>query len=259
MLARFACFLHRLTIGPPAGAVVLALMPVLLAIPGERALAQGAPKTIESFSTPADIEKGVNAGQRALMDTAHGLVKQRKYEEAETALREIIVSFEKLMTDPDAVYLCFANREELTHYLKNNPAKKKVVWLDWCFGNALHDTAFIAVARKEWQQALKVLDREQSLRPYAAEPHTERGFVLNKLGKLQEGLKEYQVALQLAQKHGSSKHMQGTALRGSGWTLVELGDLKGAREAYEQSLKAEPNNPLAQEELRYIDKLLSKK
>ena len=52
--------------------------------------------------------------------------------------------------------------------------------------------------------------------------------------------------------------MRPTALRGIGYSLIELGELEAARQAFEKSLKMEPNNRLALDELEYIRKLQQK-
>ena len=44
-------------------------------------------------------------------------------------------------------------------------------------------------------------------------------------------------------------------LRGIGFALTELGRLQEAREAYEASLRIEPDNALAKNELAYLDRL----
>jgi hypothetical protein len=44
-------------------------------------------------------------------------------------------------------------------------------------------------------------------------------------------------------------------LRGQGFALVELGRLDEAWQAYDDSLESEPNNPLAMQEMDYIDGL----
>jgi Flp pilus assembly protein TadD len=58
--------------------------------------------------------------------------------------------------------------------------------------------------------------------------------------------------LALAESFEAGEQMKAMALRGIGYSLVELGDLAGARQAYEQSLEAEPGNETARNELDYI-------
>jgi tetratricopeptide (TPR) repeat protein len=215
-------------------------------------------KVVETFVTAGNLETGVGAENRAVLGNAQRLMQQQKRDEAEKLVDTVLADFAKRMTDPAAAYLSFANREEVTHYLKEHPGTGKVIWLDWAFGDALHKKAFLAAARKDWKAALELLDREVRYRPYAADPYTERGWVLNQQGKRHEALQSYRKALELAEKYASSRHAQAIALRGIGWTLFELKDLAGARQAYERSLKIDPNNRVALEELESIRKMESR-
>jgi tetratricopeptide (TPR) repeat protein len=205
-----------------------------------------------------NIEEGVGAAQRDKVDRAGQFLKEKKYREAEALLKEVLDFFDKQMSDPRATYVCLANRDELKKYQKDNPGKEKVVWLDWSFGTALHHQAFLLVAQKKWPPALKVLDREVALRPFAAHPHAERGYVLNALKKPKEGLQAYRKALNLSERYASSRSMKAVALRGIGFSLIDLKDLPGARKAYEASLTVDPNNRTALAELAFIRDLAAK-
>jgi tetratricopeptide (TPR) repeat protein len=230
----------------------------LACVAADPLLAQsGPPQTVETFVSVARLEDGVGVSQRPRVDQAQTLIKQQKYAEAEAIVDEVLAHFEKLMSNAGATYLCFANREELNHYLKQNPDSKKVIWLDWAFGEALHKKAFLAAGRKQWDAALKLLQREIGYRPFAADPHTERGYVLNALGKRKEALQSYRLGLELSERFASSRHQMAVALRGIGWTLVELGDLEGARKSYERSLEIDPQSKVAKAELEFIRKRLA--
>ena len=56
----------------------------------------------------------------------------------------------------------------------------------------------------------------------------------------------------LSRKHEANKRAIALALRGIGYSQVELGDLDGAEQSYKESLEVEPGNTLAQRELDYI-------
>ncbi|MEF9977498.1 MAG: hypothetical protein RR834_03235, partial [Thermomonas sp.] len=62
----------------------------------------------------------------------------------------------------------------------------------------------------------------------------------------------YRSALTLSRKHEANKRAIALALRGIGYSHVELGDLDAAEQAYLESLEVEPGNALAQRELEYI-------
>jgi tetratricopeptide (TPR) repeat protein len=226
------------------------------ALRGARAQDKKSGVTLVTTSGRTDnVEEGTGASQRPRIQKAQQLLQEKQFDDAEALCDEILAFFEKQKSDPAATYVCVANREELEHYQKNRPRDEKVIWLDWSFGEALHIKAFIAVERKQWPAALKVLEREIRYRPYCPAGHSERGLVLNRMGKPKQALPAYETALALAEKHASARPSRAIALRGIGFTRIELGDLAGARKAFEQSLVIEPNNRLALEELRYIRKL----
>ena len=76
--------------------------------------------------------------------------------------------------------------------------------------------------------------------------------MLNQLGRPKDGLASYRSALVLSRKHEANTRAIALALRGIGYSHVELGDLDAAERAYRESLEVEPGNTLAQGELDYI-------
>ena len=116
---------------------------------------------------------------------------------------------------------------------------------------------YIFAGAGETADALAWIDRAISIAPYMAEPHCEKGYVLNQLQEFDEALKEYEVAVQLSSDFPYSRHAKPMALRGMGFSLIELGRLDDAESAFRESLILEPGNELAESELLYIDGLRS--
>ena len=58
----------------------------------------------------------------------------------------------------------------------------------------------------------------------------------------EQALQAYEKALSLCRETASGKPYEAMALRGIGYTQIELGRLSAARAAIEQSLHIEPNN-----------------
>ncbi|HLW65713.1 MAG TPA: tetratricopeptide repeat protein [Gemmataceae bacterium] len=204
------------------------------------------------------LEPGIGFEHRKVIEEFTNLAQQGKLAEVDQACDEVIAAFQKLMTDPKATYLSFANKAEFEYYQKANPKLGKVEWLDYAYGEALHYKTFVAAERKQYADALEYSRVEIEYRPLATNALTEQGFILNRLGRLQEGLESYEQAVKLAEQFASNQSQHGVALRGVGATLIDLGRLDEAKAAYEQSLKVEPNNKLALSELEYIRKLKEK-
>jgi tetratricopeptide (TPR) repeat protein len=197
------------------------------------------------------LEDGDGVEYREMLVNATNLQLQRQDAAALRVLDEIVGAFEKKMTDPSVAYVSVANRAELTKYQLEQPGKS-VRWLDYSFGDALHQKTLLAVTRRDFPEALRLSTRELSFRPYAAVAYTEHGFILNSLGKPADGLRAYTKALQLSENFDSNRGVKAAALRGIGFTQIDLGDYEAARNALNQSLQVEPNNEIALGELEYI-------
>jgi len=98
-------------------------------------------------------------------------------------------------------------------------------------------------------------DIEAKAAPYAPAPHTEGGYALNGLRKPREALEAYRHGLALAREFESSKAEEPVALRGIGFSLIEIGDLAQAESVFRESLKIDPGNEVAVSELGYIEHL----
>lgn len=212
----------------------------------------------QALSRYQNIEHGVGAEHRAKVVLAVELAREERMEEAHTLLDGVLHAFHGSMVDRSAIYISVANAEEFALFRRLVPEDRDVIWLDWSFREALHTKAFIAVGDRDFEQAMEFLDVEATFAPFAASAHCERGYILNHLKRPTDGLEAYKTALDLALRFSSSGSDAPVALRGIGFSLVELGDLDGAEEAYRQSLKLQPDHPLAQEELDYIEKLRKK-
>lgn len=107
-----------------------------------------------------------------------------------------------------------------------------------------------AVERRDYQEALDWLDRGLALQPLHWQVLTERISALHGLQRWDEALKAADEALasgdMLIAMNSAPLH------RKRGFSLVELGRLDEAQAAYEESLKAEPDNAAALGELEYI-------
>jgi tetratricopeptide (TPR) repeat protein len=199
-----------------------------------------------------DIEKGVGASQRDDLKRAGQLLKEGKIAEGEALLDEAIAFFEREMADNTVDYVSVAKREQLSQYQKEHKSDRKLVWIDWSYGYALHKKGWIAAGRKRWKEAETWLDKDMALRPFSAEAYNEKGYVFSQLGRFDNAVKSYETALRLCRTSPTEKAMEPVALRGLGFALIELKDLPGARRVLLDSLRIDPNSEVARHELHYI-------
>jgi|GEM_PF-439044 len=153
--------------------------------------------------------------------------------------------------------LSFSSRREYEQYMDGPGRGQPTEWLDIACAGAYQQTGFMLAGARRMQEALTYLDVAIEVGPYDPSAHVERGFVLNGLGRSREALASYNTALDLAKRHPESAYIKPMALRGIGYSLIELGDLTGAREMYQQSLLLEPDNQTALNELDYIQQQLT--
>jgi hypothetical protein len=198
------------------------------------------------------VECGIGAQKRDDVVRAASLIRQERYEEAESLLDSVLSWFKACMNDRGKTYISVANREELAAIEKEHP-DQAFVWIDdVSYGETLHLKTFIAMAHRDLEEALRRSNTVVQFRPYSAAVYIERGGILNQLRQPAKALVAYQKALALAERFSSNANMRAAALRGIGFTHVELKDLSSARRAIEQSLKLDPDNKIARQELNYI-------
>jgi tetratricopeptide (TPR) repeat protein len=203
------------------------------------------------------IGKGIGLQYRDIVEKANQLIGAGQFSEAEALVDEVIAFFHSLMVDNDKVYVSVGLKSELEEFKKDSSNGKEVVWLDICFDQALHLKAFIKSEQKQLSEALHILDEEVKVAPYSAFPYIERGVILNSQREHQMALQSYEMALKLARKYESSRGSEAMALRGMGFTLIELGDLDRAEAILKESILIDPGNASAKRELRYIRGLRS--
>lgn len=243
-LLQVACFLHCSAVGGFA------------AVPGIQSKAET--ETVETMVVRPGIEPGLGAEHRSRIVQAQELVMANRVPEAEKILQEIIGAIDEKLRTNDRIRVCVATRAEFDRFAADHGGAAKVQWVDWAYREAIQTQAYIAAGSGDLERALVLLERVEVLGPYEAGPLVERGFVLNKLGRSKDALESYRRAYDLSQRFESARPLAPAALRGIGFSLIELGDLKAARTAFEDSLKLEPNNPNALQELDYIRSLETK-
>ena len=204
-------------------------------------------------------QNGLGFENREKIETAKALIlQQRKFEQAGVLLDEVIKAFETNYIKKDTGFVSFLDKNAFERYCTSS-GKIDAVWLDWSYRDAYFFKAFMAVEQNNNELALQVLDKVISIiSPDDPEALCEKGNIYNNTGRIAEGLEQYLHAYELTKEINSYKHYMALALRGMGFSYIELGKLQEAEEAYTESLKLEPNNSIAISELRYINHIKPK-
>lgn len=181
---------------------------------------------------------------------AHAAMR-RDYSGARKRLAPVIAYCDQLAT-PTRDVVSVANAAEYEAFVAAATSGKPVEWIDSACPSAYKMAAFVDIETRDHERALAMLDKTSAIAPYWAEPHAERGYLLNQLGRVSEGLASYQRAWELVERYESNDYAKALVLRGLGYTYVELHDLDRAEDLYRRSLQIDPENPTAKRELEYI-------
>jgi tetratricopeptide (TPR) repeat protein len=207
-------------------------------------------KTETFMSEDADIKK---------LNDVNTLIANNDKDGALALLNPILSQCESSIAASDKKIIYVFNVAEFLEYVAIMKSKEDVIWKKDLCPDAYKTAAFIYVAANDKEKAFKYLDKAIEIAPFWADPHTERGYLLGQQGDLAAALMEYEKAIELADKYKTSAPVKPLALRGLGFILIEMNELDRAETAFKESLKLEPNNKLAENELEYIRQLQAKK
>lgn len=193
-------------------------------------------------SKPSDLEKAFAA---------------LKYKQPKTALELvdpiILKAEEKDAKDPDA--MCPGNAAAFLLAFMKNAGKHVTVTVenDWC--DAMLVRGYALVELEKFDEATATLAKLIRHDAGNAQYRAEYAFTLRAAGKIDEAYTQYVSVRQLASKYkdkATKNHWQAVALRGIGYIEFDRGNWDLAERAYRDSLKVEPNNPIALSELNII-------
>ena len=207
-----------------------------------------------SVATPvaitADNAKGSHLSGQSIMLVA--MVKSKRFSEAEEFAKQLRKSYEVGFNNKLKHY-SFQSKAEYDEFKRTS--SEQFEWIDWGYKECLQMQAFIKSEKKDFLGSLEILFEIEKLAPVSAQTLAEIGYVLNQLGKFNEALSLYQKAHDLSIKYTSQRPFQASALRGMGFSLIELERLDEAERVFKESLELEPMSRVASNELKYIQSL----
>jgi tetratricopeptide (TPR) repeat protein len=177
------------------------------------------------------------------------LIEAKKFAEADQKALALRKSYEATF-DPGLKQFTFHTQAEFEEFSKSSAVKFE--WIDFGYAQCLKMQAYLAAERRDFPAALAFLQSVDAVAPISADSALEVGYVLNQSGKPEAGLIVYRRAHALAEKYPSQRPYRAAALRGIGYALIDLKRLDEAERAFQESLKIEPGNKVALNELAYI-------
>ena len=208
----------------------------------------------ETVVTPLETHaaEGIGYKYRKVVDAANrAMLRGEDPLRSTERLAPVLRYCDEQRSQPGRIAISVSSAAEYERYMAAHRDGTPVEWIDIACPMAYKAMAFMHVERKEYTKALEYLDTTAAMTPYWGEARVERGFALNMLRRFDEGLASYREALEMAEASDDAR-VGAMALRGIGYTLIELRDLDGAQAAYEQSLQLDPDNATATRELDYI-------
>ncbi len=213
-------------------------------------------------SSPAMSQAAAAADQEApaqadLVSEGIELIKSSRPGDAIERFDRVIAWYERAYAGETRKIYCAGSPSESVAYLVLGAAyeKKDAITLDQTWAHAIFFKGY----------ALIDLGRREDARPLfrrALELSPRNSQYLSEYAELKKGDRDWQESYDLFEEaHGAASLMpeekqgfwQARALRGMGFTLIELGDLDKAETMFRKSLELDPNNQGARSELQYIE------
>lgn len=185
---------------------------------------------------------------------ATALFEARRFEAAAAAFHKIAERLAaKYPRSEKKRYYCSDRQDETLAYLMvaaTDGTSAVVVGTAWC--EALYMEGYSRVEAKQLALAVEPLKHALEQAPFNAQYANEYGFVLSRLGRLDEGMAAYRQALDAPRLGDENPRHAAVAWRGIGWIHSDRREWDEAEQALRESLKIEPDNAIALGELDYI-------
>ena len=217
--------------------------------------ATGQPFANIGTSLPWEAVEGEGAQLRRVMDAAMTAQRSGDLALADSRFREVATWCDQQKQQHQGPVLSTTTIEERAVLEAREPPGASILWVDLACPSSHMQIAYLAADRGDAETALAELDRAVAFAPLWAQPYTERGYTLNQLGRPADALGPYLKAVELARAYPGSRPVLPLALRGLGFTLIELNELDEAEKQFKESLTLEPGNATALNELKYIEQV----
>lgn len=165
---------------------------------------------------------------------------------------EYVYSYE----EGEHIFIKFWAEDEFLQYvagLDDQQKKKHIIWIPSAYPRAFFYLAYIDVEEGMPESAIGHLQSSLKLEPDQPVSLCEMALICSKMGQHKKALSIYDQAI-----HGRTyitSQARARALRGKGVELIEIEEFDLAKQCLIESLKYEPNNKIALDEMFYISLL----
>ena len=159
------------------------------------------------------------------------------------------------------VYCSRGQAETLFYLLEASKNNEDAVVISYLWSNAFYFKGYASLDLGKIEEAITVINKAIELSPLNSMYLSELGHIYQTQRKWNEAMDLYKRAEESANEF-SPEHVKNTeltrALRGIGYSLIELGRLDEAEEKYKKCLEINKNDKKAINELKYIQSIRDK-
>jgi len=200
---------------------------------------------------------------RSILNEGIATLKKGKIEESvKNYMDPLIEYYENKYKDGSKNVFCARSAKEVTVYsLIASQGKKDADIISDIWAEALFYKAYAEVEFKNYDQAKSLLERSIKLSPYNSIYFSELGHICQIEKNWEKSMEIFKKAEEYAGEYtpDEEKDYELTrAMRGIGYTLIEMGRLDEAEEIYKKCLQINSNDRSALNELEYIKQLRKK-
>jgi len=198
----------------------------------------------------------------SLLSNAIASIDKGEFNEAKLSLQAMLEGMPKdwkaIDEKDDGIHVAYWDKEHFlacsNRYRQRN-GTKFIVWSHPSYAKAYYLLAYMSIESKNTNEAEIYINKALELEPNNPILLDEKGIILQHMGDHDTAIKSFNSVIDSTEC--VNNHEKAKALRGKGISLIELGKLDDAENAFKESLAISPNNKVALNELRYIHLLRS--
>jgi tetratricopeptide (TPR) repeat protein len=181
------------------------------------------------------------------VEIADSMIHSGEYLEAAELLTKAVAlmprNWKPTVDSADIIKIAFWNSREFETYIELHRSEARegsVMWTYPSYSKAYYLLSYLAAERRNFDEALDAVTKGLELEPDHPKMLCEKGFILRHLNRPEEALETYQRAA--TARTLTPAPVKAEALRGQGFSLIELNRLDEAEKALKDSLVLEPNS-----------------
>lgn len=214
--------------------------------------------TLATVSSGAGNETMTPQEQQQAIYKAIEAINGKRFKKAESLLEQVVsfapAGWKAFSESNDSIFCAFWDTVEMNRCIREQPDRVVIPCFP-SYSRAYYLLGFIAIEKGNAERALVQLNKGLALQPDHPVILLEKATVLSMRKQPEEAYECYVLAEK--PNFASTLNILARALRGQGVALIDLNRLDEAEVCLRNSLKYEPDNKVAMNEIEYIRRLHS--